>query len=93
MNDECIAALKAMAGSMAGEEGAALRTSGAREEAIGSMPRPGNSLLLDTSVLVVEYFRYPHSCGQKLVKYEELYRRQPALEESMVRSLIALGPL
>ena len=41
---------------------------------------PGNSLLLDTSV-VVKHFRYPTAVVNKLAEYEELYLPQPALGE------------
>jgi len=44
------------------------------------MPTPGNSLLLDTSV-VVKHFRYPTAVVNKLAEYEELYLPQPALGE------------
>ena len=44
------------------------------------MPTPGNSLLLDTSV-VVKHFRYPTAVVDKLAEYEELYLPQPALGE------------
>ena len=47
---------------------------------IGLMPTPGNSLLLDTSV-VVKHFRYPTAVVNKLAEYEELYLPQPALGE------------
>jgi predicted nucleic acid-binding protein len=47
---------------------------------IGLMPAPGNSLLLDTSV-VVKHFRYPTAVVNKLAEYEELYLPQPALGE------------
>src|SRR5260370_4493489 len=57
---------------------------------IGLMPTPGNSLLLDTSV-VVKHFRYPTAVVNKLAEYEELYLPQPALGETLLRSL-SLGP-
>ena len=44
------------------------------------MPTPGNSLLLDTSV-VVKHFRYPTAVVNKLAEYEELCLPQPALGE------------
>ena len=44
------------------------------------MPTPGNSLLLDTSV-VVKHFRYPTAVVDKLAEYEDLYLPQPALGE------------
>ena len=44
------------------------------------MPTPGNSLLLDTSV-VAKHFRYPTAVVDKLAEYEELYLPQPALGE------------
>ena len=44
------------------------------------MPTPGNSLLLDTSV-VVKHFRYPTAVVNKLAEYEELYLPQPTLGE------------
>src|ERR1700732_4750452 len=47
---------------------------------IGLMPTLGNSLLLDTSV-VVKHFRYPTAVVNKLAEYEELYLPQPALGE------------
>src|SRR3984893_18690583 len=47
---------------------------------IGLMPTPGNSLLLDTSV-VIKHFRYPTAVVNKLAEYEELYLPQPALGE------------
>src|SRR5258708_5701255 len=46
----------------------------------GSMPMLGNSLLLDTSV-VVKHFRDPTAVVDKLAEYEELYLPQPALGE------------
>jgi hypothetical protein len=36
------------------------------------MPTPGNSFLLDTSV-VVKHFRYPTAVVDKLAEYEELF--------------------
>jgi tRNA(fMet)-specific endonuclease VapC len=42
------------------------------------MPPLGNSLLLDTSV-VVKHFRYPTAVVEKLAVYEELYLPRPAL--------------
>jgi hypothetical protein len=49
-------------------------------EPIGLMPMLGNSLLLDTSV-VVKHFRYPTAVVNKLAEYEELFLPQPALGE------------
>jgi predicted nucleic acid-binding protein len=44
------------------------------------MPTLGNSLLLDTSV-VVKHFRDPTAMVDRLADYEELYLPQPALGE------------
>jgi predicted nucleic acid-binding protein len=54
------------------------------------MPTPGNSLLLDTSV-VVKHFRYPTAVVNKLAEYEELYLPQPALGELYTEPIARAG--
>ena len=64
--NERIAALKATAGGMPGEK-ARLSRKPCERKPIGLMPTPGNSLLLDTSV-VVKHFRYPTAVVNKLAE-------------------------